>query len=179
MPGSTKSCRVKGLTREQRYLKSLFLFIMGDLSWDNSNLMSMYPRNSSIWNIITFYKEYGSVQTLSGHPSWSHYCEFLSISDKDKRHFYEMECINAKWSVRELRRQISSSLFERLLLSNGDANKHKVLDLVLKGNVDMQYALGGLNNNIFASKYVTYMPDKEQLIAQVEAVLTANSKEHK
>lgn len=43
----------------------------------------------------------------------------------------------------------------------------------------MQYALGGLNNNIFASKYVTYMPDKEQLIAQVEAFLTANSKEHK
>lgn len=41
---------------------------MGDLSWDNSNLMSMYPRNSSIWNMITFYKEYGSVQTLSGHP---------------------------------------------------------------------------------------------------------------
>ena len=152
---------------------------MDDLSWNNSNLMSMYPRNSLIWNMITFYKEYGSVQTLSGHPSWSHYCVFLSISDKDKRHFYEMECINAKWSVRELRRQISSSLFERLLLSNGDANKHKVLDLVLKGNVDMQYALGGLNNNIFASKYVTYMPDKEQLIAQVEAVLSANSKEHK
>lgn len=48
-----------------------------------------------------------------------------------------------------------------------------------KGNVDIQYALGGLNNNIFASKYVTYMPDKEQFIAQVEAVLTANSKEHK
>lgn len=152
---------------------------MGDLSWDNSNLMSMYPRNSSIWNMITFYKEYGSVQTLSERLSWSYYCELLSISDKDKRQFYEIECINAKWSVRELRRQISSSLFERLLLSNGDANKHKVLDLVLKGNVDMQYALGGLNNNIFASKYVTYMPDKEQLIAQVEAFLTANSKEHK
>lgn len=48
-----------------------------------------------------------------------------------------------------------------------------------KGNVDIQYALGGLNNNIFASKYVTYMPDKEQFIAQVEAVLTADSKEHK
>lgn len=76
---------------------------MGDLSWDNSNLMSMYPRNSSIWNMITFYKEYGSVQTLSGHPSWSYYCELLSISDKDKRQFYEIECINAKWSVRELR----------------------------------------------------------------------------
>jgi len=43
-----------------------------------------------------------------------------------------------------------------------------------KGNVDMQYALGGLSNNIFASKYVTYMPDKEQLIAQVKAVLSSN-----
>ena len=31
----------------------------------------------------------------------------------------------------------------------------------------------------YDSKYVTYMPDKEQLIAQVEAVLSANSKEHK
>ena len=31
-----------------------------------------------------------------------------------------------------------------------------------------------LSNNIFASKYATYMPDKEQLIAQVEAVLSSN-----
>ena len=38
----------------------------------------------------------------------------------------------------------------------------------------MQYALGGLSNNIFASKYVTYMLDKDQLIAQVEAVLSSN-----
>ena len=38
----------------------------------------------------------------------------------------------------------------------------------------MQYALGGLSNNICASKYVTYMPDKDQLIAQVEAVLSSN-----
>lgn len=43
-----------------------------------------------------------------------------------------------------------------------------------KGNMDIQYALGGLSNNIFASKYVTYMPDKDQLIAQVEAVLSSN-----
>lgn len=259
---------------------------------------------ANIWNMITFYKEYGSVQTLSERLSWSHYCELLSISDKDKRHFYEIECSNSRWSVRELRRQIASSLFERLLLSKGEINKQKVLDLALKGNeiakpqdivkdpyvfeflglpedkpmmesdleealvrqiekfllelgkgfmfvgtqqrvtfgnvhyyvdmvfynkilksyvlielktiklmpeavgqlnmylnyyatevndvddnppiglilctdkgnVDMQYALGGLSNNIFASKYVTYMPDKDQLIAQVEAVLSSKEK---
>lgn len=239
---------------------------------------------------------------MTGKLSWTHYCELLYISDDDKRSFYEKEAINANWSVRELKRQISSSLFERLLLSNGETNKKKVLELALKGNeiakpkdivkdpyvfeflglpenkpmmesdleealvrqiekfllelgkgfmfvgtqqrvtfgnthyyvdmvfynkilksyvlielktiklmpeavgqlnmylnyytaeindendnppiglilctdkgnVDMQYALGGLSNNIFASKYVTYMPDKEQLIAQVEAVLSSN-----
>lgn len=34
-----------------------------------------------------------------------------------------------------------------------------------------EYALGGLSNTIFASWYVSYIPNKEQLIAQVEAVL--------
>ena len=33
-------------------------------------------------------------QTLSGKLSWSHYCELLSISDADKRSFYEKESIN-------------------------------------------------------------------------------------
>lgn len=65
--------------------------------------------------------------------SWSHYCELISISDTDKRSFYEKECINSSWSVRELKRQINSSLFERLLLSKGDANKEKVLELSQKG----------------------------------------------
>ena len=37
--------------------------------------------------------------------------------------------------------------------------------------LEKEYALGGLSNNIFASRYVLYMPNKEQLIAQVEAVL--------
>ncbi len=40
-----------------------------------------------------------------------------------------------------------------------------------KDSVAAEYALGGLSNNIFASRYVLYMPDKEQLIAQVEAVV--------
>ena len=63
-----------------------------------------------------------------------------------------------------------------------DADDNPPIGLILctdKGNVDMQYALGGLSNNIFASKYVTYMPDKEQLIAQVEAVLSLKDREKK
>jgi hypothetical protein len=40
-----------------------------------------------------------------------------------------------------------------------------------KTSVEAEYALGGLSNNIFASRYVMYIPNKEQLISQVEAVL--------
>ena len=71
---------------------------------------------------------------MSGQLSWSHYCKLQSIEDVQKRSFYEKECVNARWSVRELRRQIESSLFERLLLSDGEVNKEKVLSLALKGN---------------------------------------------
>ncbi len=254
---------------------------------------------SNLQNMRAFYLAYEKCQTVSGKLSWSHYCELLSITDENKRSFYEKEAVNSGWSVRELKRQIDSSLYERLLLSSGDGNKEKVLSLAQKGieisqpadiirdpyvfeflgvpedkpmlesdleralvaqiekfllelgrgfmfvgtqqritlnnthyYVDMvfynkilrayvlielktkkltpeaagqlnmylnyyaaevndpddnppigiilctekdsvaaEYALGGLSNNIFASRYVLYMPDKEQLIAQVEAVL--------
>ena len=246
-----------------------------------------------------FYQSYQIQQTVSVKLSWSHYCELLTISDPDKRSFYEKETINSGWSIRELKRQISTSLYERLLLSEGKTNKETVLALAEKGiemstpldiikdpyvfeflgvpenkpmlesdlekalvaqiekfllelgrgfmfvgtqqritlnnthyYVDMvfynkilrayvlielkttkltpeaagqlnmylnyyaaevndehdnppigiilctdkdsiaaEYALGGLSNNIFASRYVSYIPNKEQLIAQVEAVL--------
>ena len=79
------------------------------------------------------YIKYPICQTLSSKLSWSHYCELLTISDDDKRSFYENECINAHWSFRELKRQIDSSLFERLLLSDGQANKEKVYQMATKG----------------------------------------------
>lgn len=81
-----------------------------------------------------FYHAYEKQQTLSVKLTWSHYCELLGLSDPDERHFYEQECINSGWSVRELKRQIASSLFERLLLSKGNANKKTVLALASKGN---------------------------------------------
>nr|WP_233120146.1 hypothetical protein [Tissierella creatinophila] len=40
-----------------------------------------------------------------------------------------------------------------------------------KDNVAAEYALGGLSNKIFASKYTLYIPDKERLIREVESVV--------
>ena len=88
---------------------------------------------SNLFNMRRFYQVYPIFQTVSGKLSWSHYCELITISDDAARSFYEKECINANWSFRELKRQVESSLFERLLLSEGKANKQEVLKLAAKG----------------------------------------------
>lgn len=89
---------------------------------------------SNLQNMRALYIAYPKRQTLSGKLSWSHYCELISIEDNEKRAFYENEAINAKWSIRELQRQLDSSLFERLLLSEGTANKQKVMALAKEGH---------------------------------------------
>lgn len=88
---------------------------------------------SNLFNMRKFYLEYPDVQSVSGHLSWTHICELLIIEDKAKRGFYEKETLNSNWSFREMKRQINSSLYERLLLSKGKNNKENVLELALKG----------------------------------------------
>jgi len=49
--------------------------------------------------------------------TFSHFIELLKIDDELKRVFYEIETIKGNWSVRELRRQINSAVYERIGLS--------------------------------------------------------------
>ncbi len=62
--------------------------------------------------------------------SWSHYAELLTIDNDLARMFYEKQSVNENWSVRELKRQIDSALFQRLALSK---NKKGMLKLASKG----------------------------------------------
>jgi predicted nuclease of restriction endonuclease-like (RecB) superfamily len=64
--------------------------------------------------------------------SWSHYCELLKIEEPLARSFYEQEAIENNWSVRELKRQINSMLFERLTLSRDTKG---VMKMAKKGQV--------------------------------------------
>jgi len=93
---------------------------------------------SNLQNMRIFYITYPNLPDASGELTWSHYCELLSILDSDERGFYEKECLNSKWSVRELKRQIGTSLFERLLMSEGKTNKKTVMKLSQKGIVMAQ-----------------------------------------
>ncbi|MBE0494497.1 MAG: DUF1016 family protein [Thiomicrospira sp.] len=49
--------------------------------------------------------------------SFTHFIELVKIDDELKRTFYEVEIIKGNWSVRELKRQIASLLYERVGLS--------------------------------------------------------------
>ncbi len=86
---------------------------------------------SNLQYMRLLYLKYPKCQTLSGKLSWSHYTELLSISDDLARSFYEQQCIRENWSVRELKRQRNSALFERLALSK---DKKQVLKLAAEGH---------------------------------------------
>ena len=90
---------------------------------------------SNLYNMRDLFIAYPQFQMLTGKLSWSHYIEITSVDDPDARSFYEQECANARWSVDELKRQIGTSLYERLLLSDGKPNKERVLELARQGAV--------------------------------------------
>ena len=62
--------------------------------------------------------------------SWSHYLILMRVENPDARSFYEIECAEQQWSVRQLSRQVGSSLYERLALSR---NKDEVMRLAREG----------------------------------------------
>jgi predicted nuclease of restriction endonuclease-like (RecB) superfamily len=71
-------------------------------------------------------------QTLSAEfpLSWSHYVFLMGINNPPERAFYEKEAAGADWSLRELKRQFDSGLYERLALSR---DKEGIRQLAEKG----------------------------------------------
>lgn len=62
--------------------------------------------------------------------SWSHYLVLMRVDNFEARSFYEIECSQQQWSVRQLSRQVGSSLYERLALSR---DKEEVMRLAREG----------------------------------------------
>ena len=85
-------------------------------------------------NMRRFYLAFQKSETVSRkfELSWSHYIFLTRIENIDERNFYEIESIENSWSLRELKRQFDSGLFERLKLSS---DKQKLKELSLNGQV--------------------------------------------
>ena len=99
------------------------------------DLSERYGRGFGMSNVNKMRKLYLTfpiLQTLSAKLSWSHYVELLKIDDPQERSFYVHECEQENWGVRELKRQMSSMLYQRLALSK---NKDEVMMLAEKGQI--------------------------------------------
>jgi len=79
--------------------------------------------------------QFGILQALtgkSGSPprsftlSWTHYVFLLGVKNPEERGFYEIEAAEQNWTVRELRRQFDSGLYERLALSRDKEGIHRL-----------------------------------------------------
>jgi len=91
---------------------------------------------SNIFQIRQFYLKFQKIQTLSEQLSWSHYVEIIKSNSELEISFYIKQCEKENWSVRELKRQMKSMLFNRLALSK---DKEGVLELSLNG-IEIQQA---------------------------------------
>lgn len=103
--------------------------------FSRSNIIYMrllYLKYPIIQSVSGKFKKTQIGQTVSDQLTWSHYTELLDISDDYSRSFYEKQCISEHWSVRELRRQIDSGLYNRLLLSK---DKKGLLELSKEGQI--------------------------------------------
>jgi predicted nuclease of restriction endonuclease-like (RecB) superfamily len=99
------------------------------------DLKTAYGKGFSRRNVLDmrrFYVSYPKWQMVSAKLGWSHYTELLAISDDLARSFYEQQCIRDRWSVRELKRQKDSALFERVAVSKDRA---EILALAQKGQI--------------------------------------------
>ena len=157
--------------------------------------------------------------------SYSHLELIVDLDDDLKRAFYEIECIRGNWSVRELKRQISSLYFERSglskdrtklaelaqagaetsepklairdpyvfeflglkprevmigqintyvswykknMMSEGDNPPIGILLCTQKDRTLVEYALAGMDNDLFVSKYQLELPKKEDMQRFIE-----------
>lgn len=105
--------------------------LLTNLSRDLTRLRGKGYSRSNLFNMRLFYIRFPKIQTVSGQLTWSHYLELLKCDDPLEMQFYMKECVNEGWKVRELKRQINSSLFQRLALST---DKKGVLDLANEGH---------------------------------------------
>lgn len=103
----------------------------------SEKLTANYGKGFSVTNLKQmrdFYLTYQIRQTVSDQftLSYSHYLFLMRIDNPDERKFYEIEATSSNWSLRELKRQFDSALYESLSLSK---DKEKVKLLAQQGQV--------------------------------------------
>lgn len=126
--------------RNLKYMRQFYL-TYSDVMKEKSQTLSGFSEAQKIGQTLSAQSSLDKSQTLSGKLdvtqivqalsaqlplSWSHYLFLMGISNLDERKFYEIESANEGWSLRELKRQFDSSLYERLALSKDKTGVKKL-----------------------------------------------------
>ena len=111
-------------------------------------------------------------QTLLERLSFSHFAELLAIEDPLQRAFYELECIRGNWSVRALKRQISSLYFERSGLSL-DKDKRSVMAHAAAEQIEPRLAI----RDPYIFEFLGLKPSEAVAESDLEQAMLANLQE--
>jgi hypothetical protein len=84
----------------------------------------------SVWEILRAQRE----RTIPLYLRWSHYVFLLGLNEQE-RGFYEIEAAEQGWTLRELKRQFNSGLYERLALSRDHQAIRELGVTSIKGNL--------------------------------------------
>lgn len=106
-------CQIQNKKANQCFANSKKLYSVGEIPGNSKNDNHCLSNSTPIFTL-----------------SWSHYLILMRVSDPMARSFYEIECQQQDWSVRQLSRQVNSSLYERLASSR---NKDEVMRLAQEG----------------------------------------------
>ncbi|MDO5523795.1 MAG: PDDEXK nuclease domain-containing protein [Bacteroidia bacterium] len=118
-----------------------------------------------------FYLTFPIRETVSPELTWSHYVELIRITNEQARQFYLVESMQSGWSVRELRRNISSLYYDRLLLS---ANKTPTIEEARKTTQEETPTLEEFIKNPYVLEFLN-LPQKETYVEkELEQALLDN-----
>ena len=110
-------------------------------------------------------------QILPANLSWSHYERLMRIADEDERDWYMREAALEGWSVRTLQDLGQMDMYIRMydeLKCTSTDNPTIGLLLCSETSKDLaRYSILKDSKQIYTAKYLTYLPTKEQLAAEI------------
>lgn len=109
-----KLSHIKGMSSTALKLMRQFYLTYPQIS---QSVTDQFKIENKISQSVTDQSLFVPTEKLLRVCSFTHFIELIKIDDELKRVFYEIETIKGNWSVRELKRQVESLLYERIGLS--------------------------------------------------------------
>ncbi len=141
--------------------------LLARLSKDLTMLYGKGFSRSNVNYMRLFFKRFPIVQTPSVQLHWAHYCEILKLDDDLERNFYLKQCDHG--DVGQMNMYLN--YFKHEEKTHDDNDPIGIILAANKSSLALEYALGGISNKIFVSRYQLYLPDRAVLEEKLRLLL--------